>query len=71
MDLTNEQNGRAQAHAPEKSYALGMRWTPAESIYVGLDVNGKAILLFGFTQQSVFVYTLANLVIGYEEEQWN
>jgi len=72
LDLTNEQNGRAQAHAPEKSYALGMRWTPAESIYVGLDVNGKSDFYYSDSHNNrSSSYTLANLVIGYEKEQWN
>ena len=72
LDLTNEQNGRAQAHAPEKSYALGMRWTPAESFYVGLDVNGKSDFYYSDSHNNrSSSYTLANLVIGYEKEQWN
>ena len=72
LDAANEQNGRAQAHAPERSFAIGMRWFPAESIYFGMDVNGKSDFYYSDSHDNKSSsYTLANLVIGYEKDQWN
>ena len=72
LDLTNAQNGRAQAHAPERTFAIGMRWYPLESLYLGFDVNGKSDFYYSDSHDNQSSsYTLANLVMGYQMEQWN
>ena len=72
FDSNSQQNGRGQAHAPERSFAVGIRWFPNDSIYFGFDVNGKSDFYYSDSHDNQSSsYTLANLVIGYQQDQWN
>ncbi|MEC9064243.1 MAG: TonB-dependent receptor, partial [Pseudomonadota bacterium] len=65
LDTSNAQNGRAQAHAPKRSFAVGMKWFPMESVYFGMDVNGKSDFYYSDSHDNKSSsYTLANMVIG-------
>ena len=49
-----------------------MRWFPMESIYFGMDINGKSDFYYSDSHDNKSSsYTLANMVIGYEKDQWN
>ena len=72
FDSSNQQNGRAKTHAPERSYSLGLKWFPSDSIYFGFDISGKSDFYYSDSHDNKSSsYSLANLVMGYKQDQWN
>ena len=64
--------GRAQAHAPKRSYAVGMNWNPAQNYYLRLDVTGKSSFYYSDSHDNQSKsYSLTNLSLGYQKDQWN
>jgi len=64
--------GRAQAHAPKKSYAVGLNWKPAKNYFLRLDVTGKSSFYYSDSHDKKSQsYSLTNLSLGYQEGQWN
>jgi len=64
--------GRAQAHAPKRSYAVGMNWNPAQNYYLRLDVTGKSSFYYSDSHDNKSKsYSLTNLSLGYQKDQWN
>jgi outer membrane receptor for ferric coprogen and ferric-rhodotorulic acid len=64
--------GRAQAHAPKRSYAVGLNWNPAQNYYVRLDVTGKSSFYYSDSHDKQSKsYSLTNLSLGYQADQWN
>ena len=54
--------GRAQAHAPKRSYAVGLNWNPAQNYYVRLDVTGKSSFYYSDSHDKQSKsYSLTNL----------
>ena len=49
-----------------------MRWFPNDSIYFGFDLNGKSDFYYSDSHDNQSSsYTLANLMIGYQQDHWN
>ena len=64
--------GRAQAHAPERSFALGFSWKPTARTYLSLDVNGKSSFYYSDSHSNKSdSYALTNINYGYEKNNWN
>ena len=64
--------GRSQAHAPEKSYALGLNWTPTTNTYLAIDLTGNSSFYYSDSHNNQSKsYTLTNLNLGYVKNQWN
>ena len=64
--------GRAQAHAPKRSYAVGLNWKPAKNYFLRLDVTGKSSFYYSDSHDKKSQsYSLTNLSLGYQEGQWN
>ena len=64
--------GRAQAHAPERSYALGLNWTPTTNTYLAIDFTGNSSFYYSDSHNNKSQsYTLTNLNLGYVKNQWN
>ena len=66
-----ELEGRRQAHAPAKSYALGVKWQALEQLYLSMDLSGQSSFYYSdsHTQKSKS-YTLVNLALGYRHNDW-
>ena len=64
--------GRAQAHAPERSYALGFNWTPTTNTYLAVDFTGNSSFYYSDSHNNKSKsYTLTNLNLGYVKNKWN
>ncbi len=64
--------GRAQAHAPEKSFSLGMNWKTTARTYLSLDVTGKSSFYYSDSHNNKSrSYSLANISYGYRKDSWN
>jgi outer membrane receptor protein involved in Fe transport len=64
--------GRAQAHAPERSFALGFSWKPTVKTYLSLDVTGKSSFYYSDSHSNKSdSYALTNINYGYEKNNWN
>ncbi len=64
--------GRAQAHAPERSYALGLNWAPASHTYLAIDFTGKSSFYYSDSHNNKSKsYVLTNLNLGYIKNNWN
>ena len=64
--------GRAQAHAPERSYALGLNWTPTSHTYLAIDFTGKSSFYYSDSHNNKSkAYMLTNLNLGYVKNNWN
>ena len=64
--------GRAQAHAPERSYALGLNWTPTTNTYLAVDFTGNSSFYYSDSHNNKSKsYTLTNLNLGYVKNKWN
>ena len=64
--------GRAQAHAPERSYALGFNWTPTSHTYLAIDFTGKSNFYYSDSHNNKSKsYVLTNLNLGYVKNNWN
>ena len=58
--------GRAQAHAPEKSYALGLNWFVTERASLSLDVVGKGSFYYSDSHNNKSKsYSLTNINFDY------
>ena len=66
-----EIEGRAQAHAPEKSYAIGLNWYPSETSNLSLDVVGKSSFYYSDSHNNKSKsYFLTNINYSYFVRQW-
>jgi len=66
-----EIEGRAQAHAPEKSYAIGLNWYPSETSNLSLDVVGKSSFYYSDSHNNKSEsYFLTNINYSYFVRQW-
>ena len=64
--------GRAQAHAPERSYALGLNWAPTLHTYLVIDFTGKSSFYYSDSHNNKSKsYLLTNLNFGYVKNNWN
>jgi len=64
--------GRAQAHAPERSFALGLSWKPTAKTYLSLDVTGKSSFYYSDSHNNKSdSYALTNINYGYQKNNWN
>jgi hypothetical protein len=67
-----ELEGRDQAHAPKRTYAIGLNWKPRNDIYLSFDMTGKSSFYYSDSHANKSKsYLLSNLVLGYKKEQWN
>ncbi|MDC3225783.1 TonB-dependent receptor [Gammaproteobacteria bacterium] len=63
--------GRAQAHAPEKSYAIGFNWNLTEQSNLSFDVVGKSSFYYSDSHNNRSKsYFLTNLSYSYFSGQW-
>ena len=65
-------DGRAQAHAPDYSYAVGGRYTHPTGFFVRVDVMARDAFFYDVSHdQKSQSYNLANARIGYDAESWS
>ena len=63
--------GRAQAHAPEKSYALGLNWFVTERASLTIDVVGKSSFYYSDSHNNKSKsYSLTNINFDYLIGDW-
>ena len=63
--------GRAQAHAPKKSYALGMNWSITNRASLSLDVVGKSSFYYSDSHNNQSKsYSLTNINFDYLIGGW-
>ena len=63
--------GRSQAHAPERSYALGFNWALKSNTYLSADVTGKSEFYYSDSHNNKSKsYNLMNINYGYEKNNW-
>ena len=63
--------GRAQAHAPEKSYALGLDWFVTERASLSIDVVGKSSFYYSDSHNNKSKsYSLTNINFDYLIGDW-
>ena len=63
--------GRSQAHAPERSYALGFNWALQSNTYLSADVTGKSEFYYSDSHNNKSKsYNLMNINYGYEKNNW-
>ncbi|MDB3951980.1 TonB-dependent receptor [Gammaproteobacteria bacterium] len=63
--------GRAQAHAPEKSYALGLKWNPFENSFLSINFVGKSNFYYSDSHNNKSKsYALTNINYSYISGQW-
>ena len=68
VDLT----GRAQAHAPDYTFAAGASYRHPSGVFVRLDITARDAFYFDVSHdQTSRPYELANARIGYEAETWS
>ena len=66
-----EIEGRAQAHAPEKSYAIGFNWYPTEQSSLSFDMVGKSSFYYSDSHDNKSKsYFLSNINYSYFYGQW-
>jgi len=66
-----ERDGRAQAHAPEYSYALGGRYDFNQHWFTRLDISGKDNFYFSDSHNQLSNhYNLVNARFGYTTDNW-
>ena len=64
--------GRAQAHAPKRSYAFGLNWVPTSHTYLAIDFTGKSSFYYSDSHDNKSKsYVLTNLNLGYVKNNWN
>ena len=64
--------GRAQAHAPERNFALGLNWRPTMNTYLAVDFTGNSSFYYSDSHNNKSKsYTLTNLNLGYVKDNWN
>jgi outer membrane receptor protein involved in Fe transport len=65
-------DGRAQAHAPDYSYAVGGRYSHPTGFFVRVDVTARDAFFYDVSHdQKSQSYELANARIGYDAESWS
>ena len=66
-----EIEGREQAHAPEKSYAIGVNWYPSEQSSLSFDIVGKSSFYYSDSHDNKSKsYFLTNINYSYFLGQW-
>ena len=65
-------DGRAQAHAPDYSYAVGGRYMHPTGLFVRVDVMARDAFFYDVSHdQKSQSYQLTNARIGYDAESWS
>ena len=63
--------GRAQAHAPEKSYALGLNWSISDQASLSIDIVGKSSFYYSDSHNNKSKsYSLTNISYDYFIDSW-
>ena len=63
--------GRAQAHAPKKSYSFGMNWRPTNKTFLSIDIVGKSSFYYSDSHNNKSKsYALTNINYGYIKDEW-
>ena len=63
--------GRAQAHAPKKSYAIGMSWSITDRASLSIDVVGKSSFYYSDSHNNQSkAYSLTNINFDYLIGSW-
>ena len=63
--------GRAQAHAPEKSYALGLNWSISDQASLSIDIVGKSSFYYSDSHNNKSKsYSLTNISYDYYVDSW-
>ena len=63
--------GRAQAHAPKKSYAIGMNWSITDRASLSIDVVGKSSFYYSDSHNNQSkAYSLTNINFDYLIGSW-
>ena len=63
--------GRAQAHAPEKSFAVGMKWLISDKSSLSIDVVGKSSFYYSDSHNNKSKsYSLTNINYDYFLGRW-
>ena len=63
--------GRAQAHAPKKSYAIGMNWSITDRASLSIDVVGKSSFYYSDSHNNQSkAYSLTNINFDYLMGSW-
>jgi len=75
-DLENgvpyDMSGRAQAHAPETQYAVGVQFFFAQNWFAQADIEGKSNAYASANHnEKLHGYNLLNLRLAYETERWS
>ena len=75
-DLENgipyDMSGRAQAHAPETQYAVGVQFFFAQNWFAQVDIEGKGEAYASANHnEKLHGYNLLNLRLAYETERWS
>ena len=66
-----EIEGREQAHAPKKSYAIGLNWYPSDQSNLSVDVVGKSSFYYSDSHDNKSKsYLLTNINYSYFYGQW-
>ncbi len=69
---TRNLKGRAQAHAPEYSFASGISYRNNFGIFSQLEVTGKDEFFFSNSHDKISKpYNLVNVKLGYEQPNWS
>ena len=64
--------GRAQAHAPARSYAMGLNWRQTTNTYLAIDLTGKSAFYYSDSHNNQSKsYALTNLNLGFIKDDWN
>ena len=65
-------SGRAQAHAPETQYALGLQFFFAQNWFAQIDIEGKGSAYASANHnEKLDGYTLLNMRLAYETGSWS
>jgi outer membrane receptor protein involved in Fe transport len=71
-NIVSSIDGRAQAHAPNYTYALGGRYDFNSNWFARVDVSGKDEFYFSDSHNQVSQpYSLFNAKIAYQQENWS
>ena len=71
-DSREDLKNRSQAHAPEKSFSLGMNLDLKNNLYLRLNLNGKSSFYYSNSHNNKSDdYQLMNFSFGYKKENIN
>jgi outer membrane receptor protein involved in Fe transport len=66
-----ELEGRAQAHAPEKSYSMGLNIDINTNAYLSINISGKSGFYYSDSHNNKSKsYTLSDITYGYINNDW-